>query len=160
MPRWCRLSNTTQFHNNLVAGIHHNVGNVAVACCDGASEVIPAPGYSGWRHGIKRHQRNVARKQKGGKRRAGARYPLGAKHHQLAGVRKTLLHHNSRHITGNGSAVVLEDLKVQKMIASAAGTVENPGRNIAQTKWLESGQPGPGLGVCSSRCWMTRLGRG
>ncbi len=148
MPRWCRSSNTTQFHNNLVAGIHHNVGNVAVACCDGASEVIPAPGYSGWRHGIKRHQRNnVARKQKGGKRRARARYPLGGKQHQLACVRKTLLHHSSRHITGNATAVVLEDLKVQKMIASAAGTVENPGRNVAQKSGLNRGNLAQGWGL-------------
>ncbi len=139
MPRWCRSSNTTQFHNNLVAGIHHNVGNVAVACCDGASEVIPAPGYSGWRYSIKHHQRNVARKQKSGKHRARVRYPLGAKHYQLACVCKTLLHHSSRHITGNATAVVLEDLKVQKMIASAAGTVENPGRNVAQKSGLNRG---------------------
>lgn len=89
----------------------------------------------------------MARKQKGGKRRARVRYPLGGKHHQLACVRKTLLHHSSRHITGNATAVVLEDLKVQKMIASAAGTVENPGRNVAQKSGLNRGNLAQGWGL-------------
>ncbi len=36
--------------------------------------------------------------------------------------------------------MVLEDLKVQKMIASAVGTVENPGRNVVQKSDLNRGR--------------------
>lgn len=51
-------------------------------------------------------------------------------HARIADVRNDFLHKTSTAISKNHAVVVLEDLIVKNMSASAKGTVENPGRNV------------------------------
>ena len=49
---------------------------------------------------------------------------------KIAKVRRDMLHKASTTISKNHAVVVLEDLRVLNMTASASGTVHDPGRNV------------------------------
>ena len=51
-------------------------------------------------------------------------------HTKIANVRKDYLHWVSTRISKNHAMIVMEDLKVKNMSASAKGDIENPGRNV------------------------------
>jgi putative transposase len=51
-------------------------------------------------------------------------------HVRIANARRDYLHKTSTAISKNHAMVVVEDLKVKNMSRSAAGTVEQPGRNV------------------------------
>jgi putative transposase len=51
-------------------------------------------------------------------------------HKKIADVRNDFLHKSTTTISKNHALVVMEDLKVKNMSASASGSVENPGRNV------------------------------
>jgi putative transposase len=57
-------------------------------------------------------------------------------HQRIAETRKTILHQVSTILSKNHALVVLENLKVGNMTASAKGTVEAPGRNVRQKSGL------------------------
>jgi putative transposase len=57
-------------------------------------------------------------------------------HARIADVRNDYLHKTSTAISKNHAVVVLENLTVKNMSASAKGTVENPGRNVRQKTGL------------------------
>ncbi len=51
-------------------------------------------------------------------------------HHKISNVRQDYLQKTSTTISKNHAIVVLEDLQVKNMSRSAAGTKENPGRQV------------------------------
>ena len=55
---------------------------------------------------------------------------------RIANVRLDFLHKNSYAISQNHAMVVVEDLQVSNMSRSAAGTVEQPGKNVKQKTGL------------------------
>ncbi|TIC80297.1 RNA-guided endonuclease InsQ/TnpB family protein [Crenobacter intestini] len=55
---------------------------------------------------------------------------------RIANVRKDFLHKASTAISQNHAIVCIEDLQVQNMSKSAAGTAEAPGRNVSAKKGL------------------------
>ncbi len=57
-------------------------------------------------------------------------------HQQIANLRHDFLHKESTKISKNHAVVVVEDLKVSNMSRSASGTMEAPGRNVAQKSGL------------------------
>ena len=57
-------------------------------------------------------------------------------HQKIARIRHDWLHKISTHIAKNHSYVVIEDLKTKNMSKSAKGTIEEPGKNIAQKSGL------------------------
>jgi putative transposase len=81
-------------------------------------------------------QRALARKQKGSNNRRKARLRVARLHARVSAARKDFLHKTSTSIAKSHGVVVLEDLKVRNMTASAAGTVEAPGRNVRQKAGL------------------------
>ena len=54
----------------------------------------------------------------------------------VANVRENHLHQVSAHLAKTYSLVVLEDLRIADMVRSAAGTVAEPGTNVAQKRGL------------------------
>ena len=85
---------------------------------------------------LKRLQRALARKKKGSKNRAKARKRLSAVHRKITDTRNDILHKVSTTICKNHAVVVIEDLNISGMSASASGTVEAPGRNVRQKAGL------------------------
>ncbi|WP_165843853.1 RNA-guided endonuclease InsQ/TnpB family protein [Phenylobacterium kunshanense] len=75
-------------------------------------------------------QRRLARKKKGSNNRRKARLRVARLQARVAAARKDFLHKISTGLAKSHGVVVLEDLKVRNMTASARGTVETPGRNV------------------------------
>ena len=88
------------------------------------------------RHKLATLQRKVARKTKGSRNQTKARMAVARFHARLARRRKDAAHKATTMIAKNHGIVVIEDLKVRNMTASAAGTVEEPGRNVAAKSGL------------------------
>lgn len=88
------------------------------------------------RHKLATLQRKVARKTKGSRNQAKARMAVARFQARLARRRKDAAHKATTMIAKNHGIVVIEDLKVRNMTASAAGTAEEPGRNVAAKSGL------------------------
>ena len=84
----------------------------------------------------KRYQRRMARQVKGSNRRKDTKKKLAKASREIANVRKNWVHQTTKEISGKCGTMVVEDLKVKNMTASAKGTVENPGKNVKQKAGL------------------------
>lgn len=98
--------------------------------------IAPANVGRGAGKALARAQRSMARKVKGSNNRRRARLRVARQHQRVANARKDFLHKITTTIAKNHRVVVIEALKVQNMTRSAAGTVENPGRNVRQKAGL------------------------
>lgn len=83
-----------------------------------------------------RLQRALTRAQKGSKRRARIVQQIARHHHLVALRRESGLHQVSKRLTTGYTLIGLEDLAVAGMTASAAGTVEVPGKRVRQKAGL------------------------
>lgn len=83
-----------------------------------------------------RLQRALARAQKGSKRRTRIVQQIARHHHLVALRRESGLHQVSKRLATGYTLIGLEDLAVAGMTASAAGTIEAPGKNVRQKAGL------------------------
>ena len=77
-----------------------------------------------------RLQRSMARKQKGSKNRSKARKRLAEFQTRISRRRRDAIHKATTYLSKNHGQVVVEDLRVKNMTASAKGTLGAPGRNV------------------------------
>lgn len=84
----------------------------------------------------KRYQRRMARQVKGSNRRKDTRKKLVKVSRKIANIRRNWIHQTTREIADKCGTIVVEDLKVKNMTASAKGTIENPGKNVKQKAGL------------------------
>jgi putative transposase len=75
-------------------------------------------------------QRSMARKQKGSKNRSKARKRLAEFQTRISRRRRDAIHKATTILAKSHGLVVVEDLRVKDMTASAKGTLEAPGRNV------------------------------
>lgn len=85
---------------------------------------------------VKKLQRKLARQTKGSKSRKRTKNKIAKAYHHVANVRTDFNHQLSNAIAKRYQFVVTEDLNLPGMTASAAGTVEQPGKNVAQKSGL------------------------
>ncbi|WP_051949291.1 RNA-guided endonuclease TnpB family protein [Methylosinus sp. PW1] len=81
-------------------------------------------------------QRNLSRKKKGSNNWKKQKARVGKIQGKIARQRKDYLHKLSTDIAKSHGVVAMENLKVRNMTASAAGTVEEPGKNVRQKAGL------------------------
>jgi len=81
-------------------------------------------------------QQNLARKAKRSKNRTKARKLVSAIHRKTTAKRHDFLHQQSAKIVASANLIVTESLSIKDMVRSARGTVESPGRNVAQKAGL------------------------
>lgn len=81
-------------------------------------------------------QQRLSRRVKGSKNRHKSKMAVARFQKKLARRRKDADHKATTIIAKNHGLIVLEDLKIRNMTASAAGTIEAPGRNVAQKSGL------------------------
>lgn len=105
-------------------GVH-----VMAATSDGQLVDNPAPGKKAAVR-LKKLQRRLARSQKGSARRKRLVTQISRTHHKVALQRETAAHEMTKRLATGYSMVAIEDLNVAGMTASAAGTIEAPGKNI------------------------------
>jgi len=81
-------------------------------------------------------QQSVSRKKKGSRNRLKAIKRLAAFKAHQARVRKDGMEKVTTDIAKNHGVVAMEDLRIKNMTASAKGTIEEPGKNVAQKAGL------------------------
>jgi putative transposase len=86
--------------------------------------------------GIVDLQRRKARAQPGSGNRRRLRQALAKEWRRVRNQRRDFHHKSARALVDTCDALALEDLRVAAMTASAAGTVEHPGRNVAAKSGL------------------------
>jgi putative transposase len=119
---------------------------VANVVADNTGHLEPRPDFVTRGHAkVQKAQKNLSRKKKGSKNRAKAREAVARAHRQVRRQREAFLHRISSHYAKNHSVIVLEDLHLKNMTASARGTVEEPGTNVAQKSGLNRALLGVGL---------------
>ena len=79
---------------------------------------------------MKRLQQAVSRKKRGSANRKRAVARLGTIHARIAAMRRDFLHQRTAELVRGHALIAIEDLAVKSMTASAAGTVEAPGKNV------------------------------
>lgn len=85
---------------------------------------------------IKRIQRKIARSQKGSARRKRLVERFSRQHHEVALRRRGFLNEMTSKLANSFAAIGIEDLNISGMTASARGTLEDPGKNVAQKAGL------------------------
>lgn len=81
-------------------------------------------------------QQVVARKRKGSRRRAKAKLTVHRLHEKVRNRRAHFLHQVSADLVARASLLATEKLATKNLTRSAAGTVEEPGSNVAQKAGL------------------------
>ncbi len=85
---------------------------------------------------LAKYQRRMAHKQKFSNNWKKAKAKVQKIHIQIANARRDFLHKATTTLSQNHALVFIEDLQVGNMSKSAAGTAENPGKNVAQKSGL------------------------
>ena len=84
----------------------------------------------------RRLQRKLARQVKGSNRRNQPKLAVAKLSAKESDRRKDWIEKTTTELVRNYDLIVLEDLKVKNMTRSAKGTVESPGKNVAQKSGL------------------------
>ena len=79
---------------------------------------------------LRRRQKKHSRKQKGSKNRRKSARRLARLHRRIRNQRLDFLQKSSTELAKTKRVIVVEDLKVRNLSASARGTKENPGKNV------------------------------
>lgn len=131
--------------NSLPAvGIDRGVATV-LAMSDGSS--VKLPRFTALEKRKRRAQRVLARRKRGSKRYAHQRRIVRDVAAKIARARAHHLHVASTGIARRYGVVALEKLNVRAMTASAKGTVEQPGRGVAQKRGLNRSILAQGWGI-------------
>ncbi len=79
---------------------------------------------------LARAHRTLARKKRGSNNRRKQVQRVARLHMRVSNARRDFLHKTSTHIAKNHGVIVLEKLVVRNMVRSAAGTMDEPGKNV------------------------------
>jgi putative transposase len=112
-----------------VAGIDRGIA-VTLVLSDGTTFQAPAP------RPVAPLQRKLSRTRRGSNRRARVRRQLARAQARNADARKDWAEKASTSIATRYDLIRIEDLKVRNMTRSARGTIDAPGRNVAQKAGL------------------------
>jgi putative transposase len=106
--------------------------NVATGAVTSDEQILPMPRITPEEmRQLARLQKSLARKKKGSRNRLKARRALARFDAKLARRRRNAAHEISCRIAKQHTHIAFEDLRLKNMTASARGTLENPGRNVA-----------------------------
>lgn len=111
-------------------------GVVALAATSDGELIAPSFWTAGERKRRKRLEQQLARQRRGSNRRRRTVRQLGQLRARSARRRQHHLHELSHRLATTKGLVAVENLQVQAMTASARGTVEAPGVNVAQKAGL------------------------
>jgi len=107
-----------------------DVGVAKFAALSDGTVYMPVNSYRKHEKRLAALQRAMSRKTKFSNNWKKAKACVRKLHSKIANTRRDYLHKTSHEISKNHAIVVIEDLQVRNMSKSAAGTTENPGRNV------------------------------
>lgn len=130
----CEIEHLNPSNTNPAVGIDRGVAN-SLALSD--ENMFTAPeSFARLDRQRRKAQRVLARRKRGSRNYARQRKRVAALAAKTGRIRKDFLHRTSTSIARRYGVVVLEDLKIRNMTASAKGTVEEPGRMVRQKAGL------------------------
>ncbi|WP_231711133.1 RNA-guided endonuclease InsQ/TnpB family protein [Xanthobacter dioxanivorans] len=113
-----------------------DMGVAVFATLSDGTSIAPANHGKKALRALRKAQRALARKKKGSANRRKAVLRIARIQQRVANARKDFLHKHSTAIAKSHGIVVMEDLKVRAMSASAKGTAEEPGSKVRQKSGL------------------------
>lgn len=113
-----------------------DVGVAQLASLSDGTVYQPANALQRHEKKLKRLQRQLAKQEKGSNNRAKRKAEIARLHKHIADIRKDKTHQVTAEVTRNYQTIVIEDLSVKNMTASAKGDVENPGKKVKQKSGL------------------------
>ena len=131
----CEIEHTTPQNFGPSVGIDRGVART-VALSDGRFMDMPKDRLNVLDRRARKQARALAKKKRGSNRRNAARKALARTKARMARLRLHWNHERTTEIATTHGVVVLEALKTRNMTASAAGTVDEPGRNVRQKAGL------------------------
>ena len=133
---------------------------VAVSAALSTGELLHCPGLAAReRIRLRRLQRTLARARRGSNRRGRVKRAIARLRARETDRRKDWAEKTSTGIARRFDAIRVEDLKIANMTRSAAGTGENPGRNVGAKAALNRGILGSGWGLLVRRLQDKAPGR-
>jgi putative transposase len=143
--------------NGRIAGVDRGV-TVSAALSTG--ELLHCPGLPApQQRRLQRLQRALARARHGSRRRQRVRRAAGRLRARGADIRKDWCEKTSTDIARRFDLICVEDLKIRNMTRSAAGTAEEPGRNVRAKAGLNRGIMRSGWGLLVARLQDKAPGR-
>lgn len=133
-----------QVERDVVEPVHPNLAaEIGVDCGIARFAALSDGTFFDGANAFKKHKRRLATLQ----RRLSSKVKFSANwkkikahitaiHSRIANIRRDQLHKASATISKNHAVVVLEDLAIKNMSASAKGTIEEPGTNVAAKSGL------------------------
>lgn len=113
-----------------------DMGVARFATLSDGSHIEPLNSFKKHEQKLAREQRKLARKDKFSNNWYKQKKKITRLHQRIAHVRADFLHKTSTAISKKHAVVVLEDLRIRNMSASARGTKEQPGKNVNQKRGL------------------------
>jgi putative transposase len=115
-----------------------DVGVARFATLSDGTVYAPVGSYRKYEKRLAFLQRRMSRKRKFSANWKKAKARVQKLHTKIANCRRDYLHKTSTEISKNHAIIVIEDLQVRNMSKSAAGTVEQPGRNVRAKSGLNT----------------------
>jgi putative transposase len=112
------------------------MGVVRFATLSDGAFIEPLNSFKAHEDQLRKAQQALSRKEKLSKNSKKAKAEVQRIHARIANVRLDFLHKTSTPVGKNHAMVVMENFEVRNMSRSAAGTVEQPGRNVKQKTGL------------------------
>lgn len=113
-----------------------DMGVARFATLSDGSHIAPLNSFQKHQRALRKAQQALSRKVKRSNNWNKQKRKITRLHARIADVRNDFLHKTSTAISKNHAVVVLEDLIVKNMSASAKGTLAAPGRNVRQKAGL------------------------
>lgn len=113
-----------------VSEVGIDVGITRFATLSDGTYINPICAFKKHKGKLAKAQRSLARKKKFSSNWKKQKRIISRIHSRIANIRRDFLHKTSTSIANSHGTVFVEDLKVSSMSRSAAGTVENPGKNV------------------------------
>jgi len=107
-----------------------DVGIVKFATISDGTWINPVNSFRKWEEKLAIAQQRISRRIKYSKNWTKQKVKIAKVHAKIANIRKDFLHKSTTTISKNHAIIVMEDLKVRNMSASAKGTIAVPGRNV------------------------------
>jgi putative transposase len=109
-----------------------DVGIARFATLSDGSYIAPLNSFKKHQDRLKRYQKEMSRKLKFSNNWKKAKAKVQKVHIDIGNARKDFLHKATTTISKNQALVCVEDLQVKKMSKTAAGTKEQPGKQVRQ----------------------------
>ncbi len=127
--------------------VHTIAGSMAIAKTKSHFSDLPVLKIKYIEKEIAKYQRKISKQEKFSPSWRHFKTIIGNLHRKITRIRTDFLHKLSYNVTNNHGLIVVEDLKLRNMTASAKGTIEVPGKNVAQKSGPNRSILRQGLGI-------------